>query len=126
MSANYVIGIDLGTTNSVLAYAPLDAESPEIELLPIPQLVAPGTLESHTTLPSFLYLATEHETKSKAYDLPWAKKRDFVVGRLARNQAAAMPDRTVGAAKSWLCYSRVDRNAPILPEVASEDIPKIS
>lgn len=126
MPADYVIGIDLGTTNSVLAYASLGAEQPEIQLLPIPQLVAPNTIESHTTLPSFLYLATEQETKSKAFDLPWAKKRDFVVGRLARNQAAAMPDRTVGAAKSWLCHSRVDRHAAILPQVATDDIPKIS
>lgn len=122
----YVIGIDLGTTNSVLAYAPLDAEEPAIELLPIPQLVAAGTVESHTTLPSFLYLATDEERESGAYDLPWAKGRDFAVGRLARNQAAELPDRTVGAAKSWLCHSRVNRHAPILPWGASEEIPKIS
>ena len=126
MAAQYIIGIDLGTTNSVLAYAPLDAEEPNIELLSIPQLVAPGTVESHTTLPSFLYLATAQEAKSGIYDLPWAKKRDFAVGRLARNQSAEMPDRTVGAAKSWLCYSRVDRHAAILPSVAGEDVPKIS
>ncbi len=126
MPAEYVIGIDLGTTNSVLAYASLDAEEPQIELLPIPQLVAAGTVESHTTLPSFLYLATKHESESGAYDLPWAKNRDFAVGRLARNQAAEMPERTVGAAKSWLCHSRVDRHAAILPWGASDEIPKIS
>ena len=45
MTAKYVLGIDLGTTNSVVAYAPLDAKSPEIELLEIPQLVAANTLE---------------------------------------------------------------------------------
>jgi len=122
----YVIGIDLGTTNSVLAYAPLDAEEAGIELLPIPQLVAAGTVESHTTLPSFLYLATEEEVESGAYDLPWASGRDFAVGRLARDQAAELPDRTVGAAKSWLCHSRVNRHAAILPWGASDDIPKIS
>lgn len=126
MSAQYIIGIDLGTTNSVLAFAPLDAEEPTIELLPIPQLVAAGTLESHTTLPSFLYLATEEEAESGAYDLPWTTGRDFAVGRVARNQAAELPDRTVGAAKSWLCHSRVDRHAEILPWGASEEIPKIS
>ena len=46
MSPQYVIGIDLGTTNSVLAYAPLDGDEPRLELLPIPQLVAAGTTES--------------------------------------------------------------------------------
>ena len=126
MPAEYVIGIDLGTTNSVLAYASLDAEEPRIELLPIPQLVAAGTVESHTTLPSFLYLASEHEAESGAYDLPWATGRDFVVGRLARDQAAEFPDRTVGAAKSWLCHSRVDRHTAILPWGAADDVPKIS
>jgi len=61
MSSEYIIGIDLGTTNSVLAFARLDApETPVIELLPIPQLTAPGTFESLPSLPSFLYLTQEH------------------------------------------------------------------
>ena len=72
MTAKYVIGIDLGTTNSVLAYAPLDAEQPQVEVLPIPQLVAAGTVESRTMLPSFLYLASAHEAAGGAFDLPWA------------------------------------------------------
>jgi molecular chaperone DnaK (HSP70) len=126
MAAQFVIGIDLGTTNSVLAYAPLGADNPQIDLLPIPQLVAPGTTESRTMLPSFLYLATKQEAASGAYDLPWAKGRDFVVGELARRQGAEVPERTVGAAKSWLCYSRVDRHQPILPWNAGADVPKIS
>ena len=56
MTASYVIGIDLGTTNSVVAYAPLNAEKAEVQLLPIPQLVAAGTVEARTSLPSFAYL----------------------------------------------------------------------
>jgi molecular chaperone DnaK (HSP70) len=58
----YAIGIDLGTTNSVLAYALLDADRPQVELLPIPQLVAAATVESRSMLPSFLYLAARHES----------------------------------------------------------------
>ena len=57
MAAQFVIGIDLGTTNCVLAYTPLDSEEPEVTLLPIPQLVAPSTVESRDSLPSFTYLA---------------------------------------------------------------------
>ena len=122
----YVIGIDLGTTNSVLAYAPLDADEPRLELLPIPQLVAAGTVESRTMLPCFLYLAAPHEAGGGALDLPWASGRDFAVGEFARRQAAEMPDRTVAAAKSWLCHSRVDRRQPILPWNAPAEVPKIS
>ena len=126
MTAKYILGIDLGTTNSVLAYAPLGAEGARLEILPIPQLVAPGTIESRTMLPSFLYLATDQEAASGVYDLPWAKKRDFVVGEAARRRGAEVPQRTVGAAKSWLAHSRVDRRQPILPWGAPEEVPKVS
>ena len=126
MSAQYVIGIDLGTTNSVLAFAPLDADQPRLELLPRPQLVAAATAESRSMLPSFLYLAAPHEAAGGSLDLPWAAGRDYAVGEFARRQAAEMPDRTVAAAKSWLCHSRVDRRQPILPWNAPADVPKVS
>ena len=126
MSASYVIGIDLGTTNSVLAYAPLGAERPNVELLPIPQLVAPGVVESRTALPSFLYLSPEHEAKGNVFDLPWQKKSSIVVGELARRQSAEAPQRTVAGAKSWLAHSKVDRHQAILPWGAPADVPKVS
>jgi len=133
MAATFVIGIDLGTTNSVLAYAPLDADKPEVQLLPIPQLVAPGVVESRTTLPSFLYLAAEHEAGSGAFDLPWRKTRSqrdngqaVVVGELARKQSAEQPERTVVGAKSWLAHSKVDRHQPILPWGAPAEVSKVS
>jgi hypothetical protein len=126
MTAKYVLGIDLGTTNSVLAYSPLDAAEPQVEVLPIPQLVAAGTVETRTMLPSFLYLAHPREAESGAFDLPWAEGRTFAVGELARRQAAEVPDRTVGAAKSWLAYSRVDRRQPILPWGAPAEVAKVS
>jgi hypothetical protein len=126
MAAKYIIGMDLGTTNCVLAYAPLGTEEPTVEVLSTAQLVAAGTLESRTMLPSFLYLAHPQEAASGVYDLPWAAGRNFAVGELARRQAAEVPDRTVGAAKSWLAYSRVDRRQPILPWNAPAEVPKIS
>lgn len=126
MPAKYTIGIDLGTTNSALAYAALDADQPEVKLLPIPQLVAPATVESRELLPSFLYLASKQEGSTGAYDLPWAQGRDFAVGEMARRQSAELPDRTVGAAKSWLCHSKVDRHQAILPWGAGDDVPKVS
>jgi len=126
METKYVVGIDLGTTNSALAYTPLSVEEPQIELLPVAQLVGAGTIESRDLLPSFLYLAGAHETSGGALDLPWAAGRQFAVGEFARRQAAEVPDRTVGAAKSWLCHSRVDRRLPILPWGAPDEVPKLS
>lgn len=126
MDATYIIGIDLGTTNCVLAYAPITGELPEVRLLDVPQLVAAGTIEARPSLPSFLYLAPSHETAGGALDLPWATGQPFAVGEYARRQGAEVPDRTVAAAKSWLCHSRVDRRRAILPWGAPDDVPKVS
>ena len=126
MPARYIIGIDLGTTNSALAYAALDADHPEVKLLPIPQLVATATVENRNLLQSFQYIASKTEVTSGSYDLPWATDREFAVGEMARRQSAELPERTVGAAKSWLCHSRVDRHQAILPWGAGDDIPKVS
>ncbi len=124
--ARFILGLDLGTTNSVLACAPLDAEHPDVEIIALPQLVAAGTIESRTMLPSFTYLANPSEASGGAFDLPWAAGRDYAVGEYARRQGAEVPDRTVGAAKSWLAYSRVDRHQPILPWGAPARVAKIS
>jgi len=130
MGARFAVGIDLGTTNSVLAYTPLEAASADVsspvEVLPIPQLVAPGVVESRPLLPSFVYLAGDHDRGQPGYDLPWATGRDYVVGEWARKQAADAASRTVAAAKSWLTHSRVDRRQPILPWNAPDDVGKIS
>lgn len=127
MSPQYCVGIDLGTTNCVLAYVSLEAETAEdIQLLPIPQLVAANTMEAATSLPSFLFLAAEAEAKGGALDVPWEKMRKFAVGQFARSQAAEAPQRTVAAAKSWLCHSRVDRRQSILPWNAPAEVSKVS
>ncbi len=126
MTAQYVLGIDLGTTNSVLSYAPLDGDEADVRLFDIPQLVASGSMEGRNGLPSFLYLATEHEGQEGHLDVPWAASRDYAVGEFARRRAAEAPDRTVGAAKSWLCHARVDRRKPILPWNAPADVAQVS
>src|SRR5947209_14020683 len=134
MPAQYAIGIDLGTTNSVLAYSKLGEENVKVELLPVPQLVAAGTIEPRNVLPSFLYLGTEAEATSGALDLPWERGRQYVVGAMAQKQAADVPMRTVAAAKSWLAHSKVDRHQPILPwnpsaaagGASPADLPKVS
>lgn len=126
MAAQFAIGIDLGTTNSVLAYVPLADESATPTVLPIPQLVAPGTLEERSLLPSFTYLTGVHDRGQAAYDVPWAEQRDFAIGELARRRSAEAPQQSVAAAKSWLTHSRVDRRSPILPWGAPAEMQKIS
>ena len=124
-AAQFAIGIDLGTTNTVLAYAALGADQPEIRLLPIPQVTGPGLVESRSALPSFLYLASPHEG-SGSYDLPWAKGRTFAIGEYARRQSSDAPARVVAAAKSWLAHTKVDRHSALLPWNAPAEVEKIS
>ncbi|MEM7354349.1 MAG: Hsp70 family protein, partial [Acidobacteriota bacterium] len=126
MSARYAIGIDLGTTQSVIAYSDLTADSPSLELLAVPQLLAASTVGERSALPSFLYLATDSEASSGSYDLPWLHRPAYGVGEWARQRSAEAPTRTVVAAKSWLGHSRVDRHQPILPWQAPEGVPQIS
>ncbi len=130
MSApRYIIGIDLGTTNCVIAYVDTqatDLERPEIKLFRIPQLVAPGNVEERETLPSFLYLPTGHEFPAGSLTLPWADDLPFAVGALARTRGAEAPARLISSAKSWLCHVGVDRTAPILPWGSGDDLKKMS
>jgi molecular chaperone DnaK (HSP70) len=130
MSATFVVGIDLGTTNSVVAFTRLieetTEENPRIELLEIPQSVASATLATRNGLPSFCYLATQDEAKKEVFSLPWESRMTYAVGEGARKQAADVPTRTVTAAKSWLAHSRIDRHEALLPWEAPPEVEKIS
>ncbi len=127
--SRYLIGIDLGTTNSALAYVDLKAggkSGPTIRPFAIPQLVAPGEVAERELLPSFLYLPGPHDLPPGATALPWDAERSYAVGEFARNQGARVPGRLVTSAKSWLCHPGVDRTAPLLPWSAPPDVQRIS
>jgi hypothetical protein len=128
--SRYVVGIDLGTTNSALAYADCNAlrddEPPAISGLPIPQLVAASDAAERPLLPSFLYLPGAKEFPAGALDLPWKSPGDRAIGVFAREHGAKVPARLVSSAKSWLSHSGVDRRAPILPWSAAEDVNRVS
>jgi len=116
--SRFVVGIDLGTTNSAVAYVDCGGDGGPgsgIRVFDIPQLVAPAQVASLPVLPSFLYLPGPYELPAGVFSLPWALNRDFVVGELAREQGALVPGRLVSSAKSWLCHAGVDRKARILP-----------
>jgi molecular chaperone DnaK (HSP70) len=122
----YVVGIDLGTTNSVVAYVPIAAEPGPIAVLSIPQLIAPGRVEERPVLPSFLYLPAEGELPEHALELPWGAAADAVVGAFAQQRGSEVPDRVVASAKSWLSYGGADRTAAILPWGSPDDVHKLS
>jgi molecular chaperone DnaK (HSP70) len=117
------VGIDLGTTHTVVAWADLAGGAPPA-VFPIPQLVAPGEIEARPLFPSCLYAPVAGETVADPWnEAPWAS------GELARRRGAEVPGRLVASSKSWLCHPGVDRAAPILPWGASEeavDLPRIS
>lgn len=122
----YSVGIDLGTTNSAVAYVEIADPQRRVRSLPIAQLVREGTVSERPSLPSFLYIAGKHELGPDALHLPWDQNRDYAVGEFAREQGARVPGHLVSSAKSWLCHGGVDREAPILPWGAAEDVTKVS
>ena len=121
----YIIGIDLGTTNSAVSYVAChdnDSRERKIRIFEIPQLTGPGEISVQRMLPSFLYLPGEHEIHQNALSVPWSKNNKQFVGAFARDHGVRVPKRMIASAKSWLCHDRVDRKAPILPWGADEDM----
>jgi hypothetical protein len=128
LAGKYIVGIDLGTTNSALAYCDGGAAVKEsrIDVHRIPQLVNPNEVAERTLLPSFLYIPGEFDFPKGSLALPWEAEPKFVIGELARKRGAESPSRLVASAKSWLSYAAVNRNAAILPWQAPDEVPKLS
>jgi len=125
----YLVSIDLGTTNSVLAYA---APGGDVQLLDVEQLAAPGEVGSAVLLPSSRYHPAAGEFAEGELQLPWPEPpvadapAGAIIGRFARKLGGQVPGRLVASAKSWLSHTGVDRMAPILPWGASDDVARIS
>jgi hypothetical protein len=127
--ARFVVGIDLGTTNSALAYVDTgvgEEEDVRPTHLFIPQVVQPGTVEDRPLLPSYLYLPGPNELPAGSLRLPWDAARDFAVGEFARQQGSVVPTRVVNSAKSWLCHPGIDRRAAVLPWKAPDNARRVS
>ncbi len=120
----FVVGIDLGTTNTTVSWGRVSGGA--VESFPIPQLVGEGEVASRPVLPSALYLAGDKDVPDGALALPWEADRRRVVGTLARTLGARLAGRMVVSAKSWLCHGGVDRDAAILPWGAPDDVEKVS
>jgi molecular chaperone DnaK (HSP70) len=113
--ARFVLGIDLGTTGSVVASVDTAAEKTVPDVLGVPQLVAAGVIETRKVLPSYLYLPGPGDSEEKPFAGEWA-----------RGRGADVPTRLVSSAKSWLCHPAVDLTEAILPWGAGEDVQKVS
>ena len=142
------MGIDLGTTHTVVAYADLRelgsprqptgeglgaraASFPPICLLAIDQLIAPGAVAARRWLPSVRYHPATGELAAVDTRLPWSvadpgEVANVIIGELARERGSRTPGRLVASAKSWLSHPGVDRTAPILPWGAADEIARVS
>jgi len=128
-TAQYSIGIDLGTTHCALSFVDKtasDGEKVVQGVLNVPQLTAPASVEAKPLLPSFLYLPHDSELTEAERTLPGAPAAGYITGEFARTRGAATPIRLVSSAKSWLCHPGVDRRAGILPPDAPDEVSRIS
>lgn len=127
----YIIGIDLGTTNSALSFVDLAAQAdphatPPVSQFAITQLTNPGEVREETLLPSFLYVPGPSDFPAGSLALPWNETPASFAGQLAQKRGSENAGRLISSAKSWLSYSGVDRTAALLPVTAPEGVGKIS
>ena len=121
MLSQLIVGIDLGTTHTAVAYTPPNGDG-TVRLFELPQLVTAAELARQPLLPSVLYAALPGEGVQDPY-----ASDEWTLGEFARRRAAEVPGRSVASAKSWLCHAGVDRNAAILPwGVETPDTPRLS
>ncbi len=125
--SRYVVGIDLGTTNSAVAYVDTQEEPWRLATFAVPQVVAPGQVEAREVLPSFHYQPAQAELPPQALKLPWnAQGPGYAVGVFARDHGAVVPGRLIASVKSWLCHTGVDRTADLLPWHGAPDVDRLS
>jgi len=125
--SRFVIGIDLGTTNSAVSYCDTKKKRKTIATFLIPQWVAAHQMETRETLPSFHYEVHSEEIRSERVCLPFEEKRSKnIVGVFARDHGGKVAGRLASSAKSWLSHNGVDRTAKLLPWQPADDVERIS
>lgn len=124
-SPQYLVGIDLGTTHTVVAYAKIGEIPVNLQIFEIEQLTAPGQVAARILLPSVRYHPAEGEL-SKTDIVFTAEADSAVIGEAARVLGAKTKGRLVASAKSWLSHPSVDHGAGILPWGGGDDVNKVS
>ena len=102
MGKRFCLGIDLGTSNCVMALS--DTESTSLSIMPITQVISPGSIGENDLYPSSLYIPNENEFAADSLHLPWGNF-PYVTGVFARNHGALVPDRLISSAKSCIVAS---------------------
>ncbi len=123
-TSQYFVGIDLGTTHTVVAYAAINDPEKNIYLFEVRQSIAPGEVAEKPLLPSVRYHPAEGEIGAEAGFL--MPEDGAVLGEAARLLGAKSQGRLVTSAKSWLSHTSVDHGAAILPWGSDESVPKVS
>jgi len=126
---NYLVGIDLGTTHTVVAYAKADNTRQDIHIFQIEQLIAPGQVAARPLLPSVRYHPASGELSEADLAFPSgtpSESETAVIGEAARLLGSKSKGRFVTSAKSWLSHPSVDHGADILPWGSGDDISKVS
>src|SRR5262245_10092127 len=125
--SEYLVGIDLGTSNCAVAYIDAaEGAQAAIQDFAVVQAIRPSDIRPSPLLPSAIYLPHPDEIAQEAYALPWDGAPSRIVGEFARWQGARVPSRLITSAKSWLSHSGVDRMATILPWNAAADVERMS
>lgn len=133
-AAQFLVGIDLGTTNTVVAYCELgeNLSQQPVEIFPIDQLIGPGEVVRKPLLPSFRYHPAKQQFAKTDMMLPWDEHLvdgdlpQVIIGEWARELGTKVEGRQVASAKSWLSHTGVDRTQAILPWAGSSDVEKVS
>ena len=133
-SPRFLVGIDLGTTNTVVAYCEItdDLQQSNVSLFEIDQLIGPGEVVRKPLLPSFRYHPAAGQISPSDLTLPWEHQpvsgdiHHVIVGEWARELGAKVEGRQVSSAKSWLSHQAVDRSSDILPWAGAADVDKVS
>jgi hypothetical protein len=127
-TSRYSVGIDLGTTHSVISLIDLtdDEDQCDNQILEIPQLTKAGQIEKLKQLPSFIYLPHPDEFSTESLTLPWEDSQPFVVGAMARTAGIKTPLRLISSAKSWLCHPSINPETDFLPLNSPAEVPHMS
>ncbi|EHK9015135.1 hsp70 family protein [Vibrio vulnificus] len=133
-SPRYLVGIDLGTTNTVVAFCELteNLQQSNVSLFDIDQLIGPGEVVRKPLLPSFRYHPANGQIAPADLTLPWENQNvpgdiaNVIIGEWARELGAKVEGRQVSSAKSWLSHQAVDRHSEILPWAGVSDVEKVS
>ena len=115
MTYKYFVGIDLGTTNSSVAYSQAEDSQSTIEQYKIHQLVSEGLVDALEVLPSLIYIPSERDFPEGSLELPWDDTPNVIIGEMARREWSRAGYKVVHSAKSWLCHNSVDPKESILP-----------